>query len=276
VNIWNRSGNIASWNNIYEFFEVAYNRVKNRIKILGVVCDSGFYERKFIEILEAKEVIYIITARLYHTLQREIMRITNWRYVDKGIAVSEFCFAHNGWIKKRRYVVVRQEIEMRPKAMGKQLHFSFINQQEEKSYRYSVRITNSHDDAYDVWNQCKPRANDENTIKELKEDFALGGFCLKKFFATEVAMLLRVFIYNLFVLFRNVVMDSKEKTQRLKTLRYKFFVIPALLGSHARDKILRLSMYSNTLKLKMKIFYQRIAQYIAVDIPNCNAFKNTF
>ena len=152
----------------------------------------------------------------------------------------------------------------------------FINEQEEKSYRYSIRITNSRADAYDVWRQCKPRANDENTIKELKEDFALGGFCLKKFFATEAAMLTRVLIYNLFVLFRSVVIHSKEKTQRLKTLRYKFFVVPAQLGSHGRDKILRLSMYSNSLISKMKIFYHRISDYIAFDLPNCNAFEKAF
>lgn len=276
VNIWNRPGNITSWNNIYEFFQIAYNRVKNRIKILGVVCDSGFYEKRFIELLEEKKLIYIITARLYHTLQRKIIRIEDWHQIDQGIAISEFYFAHKDWIRERRYIVVRQEIESRPKAMGKQLHFSFINEQEEKSYRYSIRITNSQADAYDVWNQCKPRANDENTIKELKEDFALGGFCLKKFFATEAAMLIRVLIYNLFVLFRSVVMYSKEKTQRLKTLRYKFFVVPAQLGSHGRDKILRLSMYSNNLKSKMKILYHRISQYIAFDIPNCNAFEKAF
>jgi hypothetical protein len=36
----------------------------------------------------------------------------------------------------------------------------------------------------------KPRANDENTIRELKEDFALGGFSMKKFYAVEAAMVL--------------------------------------------------------------------------------------
>jgi len=52
----------------------------------------------------------------------------------------------------------------------------FCYETEIKDYRYSVWITNSHEPAYDVWTLCKPRANDENTIRELKEDFALGGF----------------------------------------------------------------------------------------------------
>jgi hypothetical protein len=31
--------------------------------------------------------------------------------------------------------------------------------------------------------------NDKNTIKELKEDFALGGFSMKRFCLNEAAML---------------------------------------------------------------------------------------
>ena len=75
--------------------------------------------------------------------------------------------------------------------MGKVLSV-FGDEFDTGNYRYSVWITNSHDPAYDVWKQCRPRANDENTIKELKEDFALGGFSMKYFYSTEAAMLIRV------------------------------------------------------------------------------------
>lgn len=61
--------------------------------------------------------------------------------------------------------------------MGKELSL-FEDNFDMKDYRFSVWITNSKDMAYEVWKQCRPRANDENTIKELKEDFALGGFSM--------------------------------------------------------------------------------------------------
>jgi hypothetical protein len=116
--------------------------------------------------------------------------------------------------------------------MGKQLRlFKF----DTRDYRYSEWITNLKDTPYQVWEQCKPRANDENTIKELKEDFALGGFSMKYFYSTEAAMLIRVLIYNLFVLFRYEILEQKEKTKRLKTIRYKYFVIPAQLGRDVGD-----------------------------------------
>ena len=97
---------------------------------------------------------------------------------------------------------------------------------------------------------------------------------MKKFYATEVAMFTRVLVYNLFVLFRNVIMDGKEQTQRLKTLRYKYFVIPCQLDHSSRDKILRLSVHSN--KLKMRILYHRVAEYIGLNMSNRNAFGDCF
>jgi hypothetical protein len=53
--------------------------------------------------------------------------LSDWKQVDDGIEVCEFRYAHldAAWRGERRYVVVRQEIKKRPKAVGKQLSFSF-------------------------------------------------------------------------------------------------------------------------------------------------------
>jgi hypothetical protein len=121
--------------------------------------------------------------------------------------------------------------------MGKTLPL-FKGEIDAEGFRYSVWITNSTASPKEVWDRCRPRANDENTLKELKEDFALGGFSMKSFYSTEAAMLIRVFIYNLFVLFRQEVFDKKEKTERLKTLRYKYLVLPAQMGKNGRSPVL--------------------------------------
>ena len=270
VHLWNRPGNASSGNNIRNFFNESYKKVKDKIKIMGVIADSGFYDFKFISLLEDKLLTYVIAARLYQPLQRKIYEQTDWEKIDIGIDSCAFEFKHESWDKSRRYIAIRQNIESRPKSMGKQL--KLFPESEEKNYRYSVWITNSTKDAKTVWDYCKPRANDENIIKELKEDFALGGFSMNKFYATEVAMLIRVLIYNLFVLFRTIVMPSKNKTQRLKTLRYKYFVIPAQLGSLGRDSILRLSIGSNKIKTQMKSLYDRLAEYVVFHSVKCNAF----
>src|SRR4030043_355818 len=141
-----------------------------------------------------------------------------------------------------------------------------------KDYRFSVWITNSEDNPYAVWKMCRPRANDKNTIKELKEDFALGGFSIKHFYSTEAAMLIRVLIYNLFVLFRYEILGQKEKIQRLKTLRYKYLVMPARLGGDGKKLILRISVFTLKLKSKLIYLYNRIEQYSPYENANCSAF----
>jgi hypothetical protein len=270
IHLWNRSGNVASWNNILAFFDASYERIHARIKVLGVIADSGFYLKPFIEKLENEQLAYIIAVRLIRPLQRQIYCLTDWRQIAKGLSVSEFFFMHPLWGKERRYIVVRQDITRRKKAMGKTLPL-FAHEFEIREYRYSAWITNSHEAPYEVWTRAKPRANDENTIKELKEDFALGGFSMKKFYAVEAAMMLRVLVYNLFVLFRHEFLAKKEKRQRLITLRYKYFVLPAQLGTDGREAVLRISARARKVRSKLSSLFARINQYIPSLDLNCTA-----
>jgi len=272
VHLWNRPGNVMSWNNIIGFFESTWQRISGVIDIRGIIADSGFYLREFIELLERRKLIYIIAARLYRPLQRMVYAQEKWQQIEDGIWITEFLFQHVDWVTDRRFIAVRQDIKRRPHAMGKVLSL-FGKDFDTGNYRYSVWITNSSDPAYDVWKQCRPRANDENTIKELKEDFALAGFSMKYFYSTEAAMLIRVLIYNLFVLFRHQILGQKEKTERLKTLRYKYFVLPAQLGADGRSPVLRLSVFTQKLRSKLLYLFHRIKQYVPPGFDNCTAFE---
>lgn len=274
IHLWNRSGNVASWNNIIAFFASSYELICTHIRILGVIADSGFYLRQFIETLENEHLTYIIAVRLVRPIQRQIYSLANWKEIAKGLSVSEFSFMHPGWEKERRYIVVRQNIIRRKKAMGKTLPL-FANEIDIKDYRYSAWITNAKESPYEVWTMCKPRANDENTIRELKEDFALGGFSMRKFYAVEAAMVLRVLVYNLFLLFKHEFLGKKEKRQHLKTLRYKYFVLPAQMGSNGRDAVLRISVQSRKIWAKLSSLFARISQYIPDRDPNCSAVGET-
>jgi hypothetical protein len=271
VNLWNRQGNASSGNNICGFFKSSHERIKEKIKIKGIIADSGFYLREFIGLLEEEPLTYIIAARLYYPLQEKIHRIEDWQEAGEGIWVSEFIFEHRGWGKPRRYIAVKQRTKDRPKATGKQLSL-FKDEIDEGEYRYSVWITNSQSSPYDIWSEAKPRAGDENTIKENKEDFALGGFSMKNFYSTETAMVVRVFIYNIFNLFRSEILPSAEKTKRLKTIRYKYLIIPAQLGSSGNKPILRLSAPKIPLRAKLAYLYHKINQYVTSNQTNRNAF----
>jgi hypothetical protein len=228
--------------------------------------------KQFIEILEERHLTYIIAVRLFRPLQREIYGLTTWKVVDNALWITEFSFMHQGWGRQRRYIVVRQDITRRKKAMGKTLPL-FVNEVIIRDYRYSVWVTNSNEAPYEVWTRCKPRANDENTVKELKEDFALGGFSMERFYAVEAAMLFRVFIYNLFLIFKQEFLGQKEKSQQLKTLRYKYFILPGQMGKAGRDSMLRISVMGRKIRAKLVYLFTRISQYTPNSDLNCSAFE---
>ncbi len=73
----------------------------------------------------------------------------------------------------RRWVVIRQHLPTRPKAGGRQ-PMLFRELEEHREYRYSVLVT--HDTALapeEIWRTYRPRANEENAIKEMREGY--GG-----------------------------------------------------------------------------------------------------
>ncbi len=88
LNLWNRAGNTSSANNIIDFFECCYHRVNKLIKVKGVLADSGFYMESFIEAIESKSLRYVITAKLYTTIQREIYATSTWTEVEAGLAIT--------------------------------------------------------------------------------------------------------------------------------------------------------------------------------------------
>ena len=101
-----------------------------------------------------------------------------------------------------------------------------------------------------LWREYRLRANDENIIKENKEDFGLEGFALNGFYATEAAMLVRIMYYNILNLFRREMLPEPESHQRTQTLRLKYFISPALLGRNGKSPVLRLGIRKQNVRLK--------------------------
>jgi hypothetical protein len=55
--------------------------------VTGVIADSGFYLKQFIERLEEEKLTYIIAVRLIRPLQRQIYARADWKMIAKGIGV---------------------------------------------------------------------------------------------------------------------------------------------------------------------------------------------
>ncbi|WP_213082413.1 transposase, partial [Escherichia coli] len=132
------------------------------------------------------------------------------------------------------------EINLRPKSTGKQLRL-FGEEEIYKNYRYSCFITNLSLSAKMIWDAYRNRADAENRIKELKEDFGAGSFNVEDFFATEAALNFVMMGYNLMSLFRQAILNTKTH-QQLKTLRYRVFAIGSYITKNGNDRVLKLSL----------------------------------
>jgi len=237
VNAWLRPGNTASASSMQSFLDETFEILQS--KKTGLIrADSGFYGDLNLKYFETKPLNYIVAVKLYRPLKWELLGLKNWMEIDKGIEVAEFQYQAHGWKTPRRMIAVRQEVAKRPKATGKTL---FKEEELGAGYRYSCYVTNLDLPATEVWRLYHGRADAENRIKELKYDFALDSFCLKKFWATEAAFRSIMVSYNLMSLFRHLMLQTASHNT-LSTLKFKCFAIGSWIASHAGKRVLKLSV----------------------------------
>jgi hypothetical protein len=235
ANVWLRPGNSHPANNFLSFLEDTLSRLKG--KTLGLLrADSGFFSEKTLAYLEKldRPIHYIIAVRLHQEIQRAIVKATGWNQVADGIEIAEMQY------ESRRMVIVRQHIDKRPMAPGKQLRL-FQDQTPYRDYRYSCYVTNVDLSPQLVWKLYRDRADEENRIKELKEDFGADSFNMNNFFATEAALNFVMMAYNLMSLFRQVIIQEPVQ-QTMKTLRYRVFAIGSYITKVGNDRVLKLSI----------------------------------
>jgi hypothetical protein len=262
INVWNRSGNSSAGQGAVSFFHQTRIALGASFHITRVLCDSGFYTIEFIEHLELNRLTYIISVPISHTIQREILKVKQWHTVSKGVEVGEFCFQHYDpkWTKPRRYVVVRQSISKRPKALGRQPSL-FKDLIDWSQYRISAMITNDLlSPPEEIWRSYRPRANDENVIKDLKEGYSFESFNVNNFWATEAVLtMIALVFHNLIVYLNRTILNHNQSQQQLKTLRHKYFTLPGQLGSGGRDYVLRLSVHERRIRAKIISIIRRIS-----------------
>ena len=239
ANFWLRSGDAYTTNNFLPFLEDTMERMSGkRISLLRA--DSGFYGKDIFEFLENKSINYIIVARHYSTIQRKVAGIKDWWTQADGLQIAETTYQSDQWNKPRRLIVIRQQINKRPKATGKQLKL-FKEEGIYQDYRYSCYITNLDLSAKMIWSMYRGRADCENRIKELKQDFGFDSFNLSDFAATEAALNFTIIAYNLMSLFKQAVLRADSLPQ-LKTLRYKIFAIGGYITKNGNQRLLNLSL----------------------------------
>ena len=239
ANLWMRPGNTSSSSNFEGFFLDTLAKLKGK-KVGLIRMDSGFYNKGILDLLESKSLNYIIAVRFYLPIQRAVCDHKTWLNISKGLDIAEFDYQAEGWESARRIVVVRQLKADRPKATGKQLSL-FDDNVELGKYRYSAYVTNLTLPSKVVWDSYKGRADSENRIKELKEDFGMDSFATTNFYALEATLNFIMIAYNLMSLFKQVIVQTKVQPQ-LKTLRYKLFATASYITKNGNQRVLNLAI----------------------------------
>lgn len=239
ANFWLRSGDTHSSNNFAAFLDDTLQKLKG--KTIGLIrLDSGFYSKEVLSYIESKVIDYVVAVRFYIPIQKMISLEQNWLPIDDGIEICDTKYQSPEWDTPRRMVVVRQKINKRPKAAGRMLSL-FEGTPQYYSYRYTAYVTNMKLPPVEIWRIYRQRADSENRIKELKEDFGFDSFNLQEFWGTEAALTVAIFAYNLMAIFRLFVLKS-EVQQKLSTLRYQVFAIGAFFRKSNGTFILNIAL----------------------------------
>ena len=241
ANYWLRPGNTSASTNYLAFLDDTLARLQD--KRVGLIrMDSGFFTGEILNSLEEKDLKYIVAGRFNNRIKYSLTHERKWIEVTNGLEISENIYQADGWERPRRIVMVRQEIEKRPKGAGKQIRQLelFDDECDYSKYRYSCYVTNLKLPAKIVYDSYRGRADSENRIKELKYDFSIDDFVSNNFWATEACGNFIIMAYNFMSLFRHALINS-NKRHFLKTIRYELLSTPAYLGKTKDKHILYLA-----------------------------------
>lgn len=142
ANYWLRSGNTSASTNYLSFLEDTLSRLQGK-KVGLIRMDSGFFSGNILDYLEHRQLHYIIACRFNNRIKYSLVNVKTWVEVADGLEIAETVYQADQWQKPRRIVMIRQEIEKRPKAAGKQIKQLelFEDEMDLGKYRYSCFVT---------------------------------------------------------------------------------------------------------------------------------------
>lgn len=257
ANYWLRRGDSPCANGAAEFLRQTVQGLPAHIRLALVRGDAGFGQASVQDMAQALGLKFIFVARLTQKIQSLCRHdAAHWQGTQiRGLEVQEVKLEQPG----RRLIVVRQRLEQRPEAGGKTLL-------EVPGYRFQALVTNlpRSVDALSVWRQYNGRADIENRIKELGQQFGIKRLCVDNFWGTEAMHHLAIAAYNLCVLLQRR-LGQLEKCE-LNTLRWRLFGRAAVWSRTRGKPTLKLAVRSQV----HRSWWLDILTKLTA-LPNCNA-----
>ena len=260
VQFWLRPGNSHCSNNLIAFTQELLSQLPHHLHLRLVRADSGFYDDRWLSLLEHQQLPYIVVSDLSVRIKSLIKRTTRWLPTKvAGLEVAEELYESKYASRPRRLILIRRRDDVPTRGGGKLLFAC-------PGYKYQVLVTSlpASFTPVQVWYEYNGRANIENVLKELKDGFGLGGFCCQKFYATEAALCLAVMTYNWCVLFARHLGWLEKVT--ITTLRFRLFRCAGILSHGQGRTTIRLGIPE-----AQRAWWADLWDKILGPLPNCNA-----
>jgi hypothetical protein len=256
---WLRPGNAHCANNLIAFTLDLLSNLPRHVRVRLIRADSGFHYDRWLALLESQALHYIVVADLSVRVQGLIKKETRWESTEvEGVEVADLIYQSPCASRPRRMVLLRRRIDDE-RGGGKLLVKC-------PGYKFQALLTNlpAHIGALEVWRDYNGRAGIESVIKELRHGFGLPGLCCQKFFATEAALSLCVFTYNLATLFcRHLGWLDRLS---ISTLRYRLFGCAGIISRPQNRTTVKLGIPASH-----RSWWKDIWAKILSPQPNCNA-----
>jgi hypothetical protein len=254
---WLRRGDSACVNGAAEFLRQIVQGMPSHIRIGLVRGDAGFGHESVQAAVETLGIKFILVARLLRDVKSLCRHDdAHWQPTEaSGIQVQEV----EGDAPGRRLIIIRQRVAQRPDAGGKTLI-------DVPGYRFQALVTNLPQSvsALQVWRRYNGRADVENRIKELGDQFGIKRLCVDNFWGTEAMHHLAIAAYSLCVLLQRR-LGQLEKCE-LNTLRWRLFARAAVWSRSQGKPTLKLAVRGQ----ENRNWWREILSKLTAP-PNCNA-----
>lgn len=220
-----REGNVAPGARNLEFIQYCCNRMPKGKKISFLRADSATYQADVFNFCEKNHIEFAIGGKLDSATTAAINKINDdlWEtYGNKQIAQTVHSMEKTD--KAFRLIVIKRTVQ----------RTIFPDDQNPEYKRYTVIATNKTESIKEVIKWYNKRGDtSENRIKDLKIGFGMERMPCGTFEANSMFFRIGVLAYNLFILFRRLVLPSSMKKHQVQTIRWRLYQAAGKIVKHA-------------------------------------------
>jgi len=234
-----------------EFCKPMLDRFSPQMDRITIRMDAGFFSDASLKFFESYgNVIYLLDKPIHDGFREIIAQLSYKRYYESDREYASF-ECQDGLNGKTRYYYVERS-KTKP---GTQTHLF-----ESNDYFYRVLVSNEKRQPHVMFRLYNKRGRMEKHIEELKNQYAMGKMLSGHFLLTQVFIWLSYLTFTILGMLRHTAFRQDMVRYRLRRLRYILFTAIAAFSTHARIRILNLSLPRVT-PWKFKWIMQRVWAY---------------